>query len=125
MENPQIDHIGDFNIDNFTNFLFSQEPMPPHSLIVVNNNNNITNDIANILGNILVKGAKYLWNLQLCQLNEEQIYKLRQYLWSMGYDADYVSNQEVKMVTDYHPDGTAFNREIKFSVHKMLFKLYR
>ena len=98
--------------------------MKKRSLLVLKDDVS-TDTIPNILGNILVKGTKYLWNIQLNQISTDQILKLRQYLWSIGYDVEYDIQKQVKVVVDYLPDGTPYNKELNINKFNILFKLWK
>lgn len=76
-----------FNINDFTNFLFSSYPKPPCSY-----NLNIDSDNKfPVLFDILVNGAKKLYgdDIQPKNITEKQFDRLNEYIESIGYTIKY------------------------------------
>lgn len=105
------------NITEFTEHLFGNSPLPPFSYFM-----QLDGNYEHVLGNMLIKGAKIIYGKQLCELSDVEIGNLRQYLLSMGWDADYNMVELFKSVLDYHPDGTPYIAKIVINNWQVTFK---
>lgn len=110
----------DVNIEQFFNMLFNAPPMPPFSYLI--NLGDIGMSADAVLGPMLIAGAQHLYNKQLSDLTEVEIGKLREYMLSIGWDADYNLAVLYKDTLDYYPDGEPYVKQIKINNWQISFK---
>ena len=111
----------DYDISEFVENIFKHEPLDPFAIenvIMMENGSTLTQ----VLGHFVVRGARILYNKELAHLSEAEIFKVRSYLLSIGWDVEYEIVKETKSVKDYNPDGTEFIREIPINNWKIQFK---
>lgn len=108
----------DTGIEQFMIMLFRSPVMPPFSFFI--DLSGIMPD--QILGPLLCAGAQSLYNKQLSNLTEPEIGVLREYLLSIGWDADYHLATLYKEVVDYRSDGEPYVNQIKVNNWQITFK---
>lgn len=106
----------------FMKNVFTQSPMPPFSY-KFDMSNATERECTLFLQNFLVSGADLLYSKNLNDLSERQIGTLRDYLLSVGYDADYELVNDHKIVKNYHPDGSPFLHKVRSTRTNITFKL--
>ena len=107
------------NISEFTQLLFSNQPLPPFSYFM---QLDLNSNYEQILGNMLIQGSLTIYNKQLCDLTASEISHLREYLLSIGWDADYGMVNLNKEVLDYHPNGEPYIFNLKINNWQVTFK---
>lgn len=124
MSFPKLEEkvVGEFNYNDFLNTIFKSEPQEPFSLRLEMMDTITPDERLRMLADFVMAGAKVLFNKSLHLLDENEVFKLRQYLLSIGEDVDYHNEPKKKVVTDYKPDGTSFQREININDWKIQFK---
>jgi hypothetical protein len=112
--------MAEFDIDMglFVERLFSAPPSPPFSYFISFGNI----DIPNFLGNMVIIGADKLYSKELSNLSEPELSRLRDYLLSIGWDADYNPVCMYKEALDYHPNGKPYVLKIKVNNWQVTFK---
>lgn len=106
----------DMNLQTFTERLFSAEPFDPFSIELSE-----TDKMADTLGYVLMNGCKIKYGCSPHELKENQIMKMKEYFWSIGWSVDYESVNVKKEVTDYHKNGEAYKRDIVMTTWKITF----
>jgi hypothetical protein len=92
--------------------------MPPFSFFI----DFPGSDPTGILGEMLISGARRKYGRQLSHLSDSEIGTLREYLLSIGWDADYHLVSLYKEAVDYHPDGEPYVRQVKINNWQITFK---
>lgn len=106
------------NISEFVTRIFNEPPQPPHSFQL-----DLGSNACNIMGSILITGAQIKYGKSLDELDEPEIKVMKEYLQSMGWDADYQLATMYKEVLDYHPDGKPFVNKVKINNWQITFKV--
>ena len=117
--------INSFDIDfkQLTKSIFDNEPLNPWSLRLEFLSNIDQAELFNLLGYFVQYGSKHLYQKELALLSSDEIDVIRQYLQSIGYDAEYNLNQtDKKVVTDYRENGTSFKKRIQINNWQIVFK---
>jgi len=79
----------DFNWSDFVDRLFQQAPQDPFFFYMEWLEDMSERKVSELLGMMLVKGAKILYNKEIAQLAPEEIETLQRYYRSLGYQVDY------------------------------------
>lgn len=106
------------SVDQFISTLFRNEPMPPYSFRLEFEEGQVISALASILAT----GASLRYNKKIDELSEREISTMRQYLQSIGWDADYALVVLNKEVLDYYPSGKPFIRLLKLNKWQIIFK---
>lgn len=111
----------DYDISEFVENIFKHEPLDPFAIenVILFEEGST---LIQFLGHFIVRGARILYNKELAHLSEDEIFKVRSYLLSIGWDVEYEMVKESKSVKDYHPDGTEYTKEIPVNNWKIQFK---
>ena len=117
-----IETEADLDFPSFVNSLFHNESQPPFSFRIELTQSLTEAEVSNILGSMLVTGAQIKYGKQLHELSDVQIGRLRTYLLSIGWDADYNPVSRKKQVIDYEPDGIPYLRYIEVKEWQITFK---
>lgn len=104
--------------EQFIQSLFRSPPQPPFSFFI----DFADNQANSLLGSLLMTGAQIRYNKQLNELTESEISKIREYLLSIGWDAEYHLATLHKEVLDYHCTGTPFIRNLKINNWQITFQ---
>jgi len=104
------------SFDAFVQLLFSNPPLPPFSYFIEMNMS------PDILGNMIILGSQIIYGKNMCDLSSNDIGYMRQYLLSIGWDADYNMVDLYKEVLDYYPDGDPYVRKLKINNWQVTFK---
>lgn len=114
-------YLGDTTVEGFAKRLFSYPPQDRYSLRLEFLEAMNEERLRNILGIFLVIGAEQLYQKKLHELNTEDQLMLRKYFHSFGYDCEFQKTTICREVTDYHPDGTPFQKIIPVNNWQFLF----
>lgn len=106
------------SVDQFITGLFRSEPMPPYSFRLEFEEGRVESTLAGIL----VTGASLRYGKKIDELSEREIGTMKQYLQSLGWDADYNLAVLNKEVLDYYPTGKPFIRLLKLNNWQITFK---
>ena len=106
-------------IDQFAHTLFSTSSQPPFSFHLDFSSVPEPNVV---LGSMLITGAQIRYGKELGALTEREIGSLREYLQSIGWDADYHMASSFKEVVDYRLNGEPFIHNIKIKDWQITFK---
>ena len=79
----------DFNWDEFVERLFSQPPEDPMTFYMEWLTELTESQVSELLGNMLIMGAKTLFDKEIAQLSREEIDTLQKYYNSLGYKVIY------------------------------------
>lgn len=114
--------LSDLQLDltGFINNIFRNTAMPPFSYRLELDGGPAA--LNNFLQSFVLKGCEELFQTDLHNLTDSQVKELREYLLSIGYDADYDPITETKLVKIYHPDGTPGLKELKINRFNITFK---
>lgn len=99
--------------------LFDRSPGDPFSVSVELGD---TTQTVPFLERFVLVGSRKLFNKSLGELTEREIDRIRQYLLSIGWDADLSFFPFSKTVLDYTPLGQAYLRKIKAGTTRINFK---
>lgn len=110
--NPIEDLVGEFTFEDLMKGIFSNPVQPPLSLRLEFIDIMTLQQAQQLLGQFIVFGARKLYNKALHEVTEDEMKQLRRYLNSIGYDVESKKVVIEKVVTDYRPDGTSFERVI-------------
>jgi hypothetical protein len=114
----------DINFGNLMKSIFDKPPTDPFSLRIKFISDIDEAGLAKLLAIYLQYGSETLFGTkELAKLSSEQIETLRQYLQMIGYDVEYSLKSLSKVVTDYNPDGTPFEKTIPVNNWNIMFKL--
>jgi hypothetical protein len=102
--------------------LFYRQPLKPYSIKLDLSGCN-EEDLLSFLRNFVMIGCDILFKKELASLNVDEIDKLRKYLQSIGYDAEYDTTKESKVVKYYNYDGTPMLRKITSGRNNITFKI--
>ena len=116
------EYIGEIDLAELIDRMFDQEPMQPFSLRMEAITQMDSNALQRLLAQILLKGCKKLFNKPMHCVTADQLDKIRKYFYMIGFDFDNGTNKLEKDVTDYHPDGTPFERKVSLTTWKIEFK---
>lgn len=105
--------------EQFVQTLFRSAPQPPFSYIIEFPNNQVNS----ILGSLLMTGAQIRYNKQLSDLTVSEIGKIREYLLSIGWDAEYHLATLYKEVLDYQCNGVPYIRNLKINNWQITFQM--
>jgi hypothetical protein len=75
------------NIKEFIESLFKTDPQPPYTYQLTDLPEKF--DFKKFLANVLLTAAKELYNKELSQLDQSEIFVIGKYLQSLGWDAEY------------------------------------
>ena len=103
---------------NFIEQIFSNEPCPPCSFEI------LSDRPADALGEILKFGAKFKYGKSLEMLNSDEMSKMRDYIRSIGFDVNYVTETKYKTVVDYTELGDPYIRRIPWNLQKITFPTF-
>jgi hypothetical protein len=106
-------------IQQFIAMLFKSPSQPPFSFHIDFGSQSPDDGL---LLSILVYGAEARYSKQLHELSPAELQTLREYMLSIGWDADYNMIKDDKEVVDYHPDGRAYVRVLKLNTWQITFK---
>ena len=90
----------DFNWDEFVIKLFSLPPQNQFSFRIELLQTMDPNELPKLLGNMLVTGAKQLYNKQLAELIPEEIENLQNYYRSIGFELEYKSTKKIQYIPE-------------------------
>ena len=76
-----------------------------------------------LLSSVLLTGASIKYNKPLHELSEHELYTLREYLLSIGWDADYHLARITREVLDYYPNGKPYVKLLSLNNWQITFKL--
>jgi hypothetical protein len=76
-----------------------------------------------LLSSFIVTGADIKFGKELAHLTREELGVLRDYMLSIGYDADYNLVQREKIVLDYTPSGRPFTKYVPYGEWQITFKI--
>ena len=113
----------DIDIDDFILGMFRTSSMPPFSFRFNFMQSMTEVTLSSFLSYVLLTGASTRYNKQLHELTENEIGRLREYLLSFGWDADYHMVTLQNEVLDYHPDGLPYIRFLKLNNWQITFKV--
>lgn len=113
--------VGEFTFEDVIKAIFNNVPQPPLSLRLEFIDMMTLQQAQQLLGQFLVYGARKLYNKALHDLNEEEMNQLRRYLHSIGYEVESKKVVIDRVVTDYRPDGTPFERNIPINKWEFAF----
>lgn len=116
----QIDHhlrateeeVGEIDFMELIKRLYDNPPLEPFSLRLEAVDQMSKQDLQNLLGRMLMVGAKKLFNKMLEHVTDEEYNQIRKYFYSIGFDFENELKKIEQEVTDYHPDGTPYQRTI-------------
>ena len=116
---------GEYNTDTFTfiTSIFTASCLPPFSIRF-----DLEGDpeqLRSFLSCFIVTGADIKFKKELSQLNKQELNILRDYMLSIGYDADYNLIQKGKLILDYKPTGQPFTKKISYDEWQITFKIAR
>lgn len=103
--------------EQFLQSLFRSPPQPPFSYLI-----DFADNQTNSLLGVLMTGAQIKYNKQLNELTESEISKIREYLLSIGWDANYHLVTLYKEVLDYHCTGVPYIRNLKINNWQITFR---
>lgn len=106
-------------INDFVTTLFTDSPQSPFTYFM--DMSSEPNPMM-VLSQILMAGAQIKYQKQIADLTETEVAKLRDYMLSLGWDADYKLVVKYKEVLDYKPDGSPYVKEIKLNNWQVTFK---
>jgi len=113
----------ELDINACINNIFNTSPMPPFSFRLGITPGTVKEQ-NNFLELFVMTGCEKLFNnTQLHNLSEKQIILLREYLLSIGYDADYNTLKEKKIVKVYTIKGIPYLRSLENSRLNITFKI--
>lgn len=78
----------ELSFPDFVRSLFSSPPQDPYSFCMQFIDEMPREMLPQCLGHIIMVGAKNLYDKELAHLTPDEIFALRQYLWSIGWDVD-------------------------------------
>jgi len=90
----------DFDWNDFVERLFKQSPRDPFTFRMEFLEEMDAQKLSELLGMMLIKGTKQLYNKEIAQLTPEEIEKIQKYYRSLGFEVDY----QVKSKIQYVPD---------------------
>src|SRR5438445_6691370 len=79
----------DFDWNDFVDRLFQSPPQDPFSFYMEWLEDMTEGKLSELLGTLLVKGAKVLYSKEIAQLAPEEIETLQRYYRSLGYEVEY------------------------------------
>ena len=101
--------------------IFSAPCLPPYSFRFDLDND--PEELRQLLSFFIVTGADIKFGKELAHLTQGELEVLREYMLSIGYDADYNLVQREKLVLDYEPDGRPFTKYISYGEWQITFKI--
>jgi hypothetical protein len=101
--------------------LFSNPPLPPFSMFA-DFSEATPDQVTQFYSQIVMYGAKAMYDKGLHELSPSQIETLREYLLSMGCDVEYNLNEDKKIVLEYTEEGERVSRSIKTNHYQLVFK---
>lgn len=119
MSYPQeaLTNVG--TMDNFVTTLFNDSPQAPFTYFM---DMSAESDPIQLLSQVLMIGAQIKFKKQIADLTEAEVNKLREYMLSLGWDADYNLIIKHKEVVDYKPDGVPYVKQLKLNNWQITFK---
>lgn len=112
----------ELDLGQFIVGLFNNPPMPPFSFRLELDAANPAM-FNNFMQSLVLHGCEVLFDgKQLHTLSEEQVGKLREYLLSVGYDADYDNVVEEKIVKVYDKSGSPGLKKLSSTRLNVTFK---
>ena len=98
--NETGEHYLDFDWDEFVDKLFSQSPKDPFTFRMEFLTEIDPKQLSTMLGSLLIKGAKQLYNKEIAQLEPTEIDNMQKYLRSIGFEAEYVTKTQIKYIPE-------------------------
>jgi hypothetical protein len=121
-----MDH-GTCNANSFIRQIFTAPAAPPFNYNLVLDTTNDGNPVDALFGFLqafVIIGSDILFGTtDLHSLTDSQASRIREYLLSIGYDADYEVIKESKIVKVYHTDGRPYLRRLNRNRLNMTFKV--
>lgn len=111
----------ELDVRDFLNSIFNRPPLPPFSFYIDLSQGNADNS-NKFLQNFVMQGAYRLYDKQLHELTPEQLNTLRQYLQSIGYDAQYDVISTSKVVKVYYENGQPYLRKLREKRYNITFR---
>lgn len=126
--NQFIEDLGEISFQDLIERVFNMpEPPEPYSFVISHEQSPHLNQqqFQELLGYFIMTGAKKLFNKQLHELTQSHVNQLKKYLNSIGWDFECQSRPLSREITDYKPDGTAYQRTITVNNWQFMFKKAR
>lgn len=119
------EHSMDFDWGDFVESLFHQPPKDPFTFRMEFLDQMDTRGIGELLGGVmLVKGAKYLYNKEIAQLNSDEINNLQKYYRSIGFEVEYDVKSKLQFVKELNKNVPVNYFEINFKPCSQLLNNY-
>lgn len=90
----------DFDWNEFVERLFKQGPSDPFTFRMEFLDEMDSNKLSQLLGNMLVVGAKQLYNKEIAQLDQNEIDKLQKYYRSIGFEVEYQLKTKIQYIPE-------------------------
>ena len=104
--------------ENFFHTVFKSDPMPPFTFRI-----ELPPAIYQVfLQNFLVVGCLERYNQTFDKLNQIQMEKIREYMWSIGWDYEIKELVDSRIVLDFKENGEKYLREIGYTNNQISFK---
>ena len=114
---------GEYNTDTFTFItgIFNASCLPPFSIRFDLDGD--PEQLRSFLSSFIVTGADIKFKKELAHLTKQELDILRDYMLSIGYDADYNLIHREKLILDYKQTGQPFTKKIYYDEWQITFKI--
>lgn len=114
----------DFDWEEFVARLFQQAPCDPFTFRMEFLNEMDINKLSQLLGNMLVVGAKQLYNKEIAQLDQNEIDHLQRYYRSIGFEVEYQIQTKIQYIPELKKTVPVNYFQIDFKCCSQLFNNY-
>lgn len=117
-------HYMDFDWGEFVNNLFSQPPQDPFTFSMEFLDNIDERQLSELLGSMLITGAKNKYHKQIAELSPPEIEQLQRYYHSIGYEVKYQINTKLQFVPALNKQAPVNFFQIDFQPYPRIYNRY-
>jgi hypothetical protein len=117
-------HYMDFDWKEFVEKLFMQQPRDPFTFSMEFLDTISERKLSELLGYMLITGAKNKYNKEIAQLLPQEIDELQKYYHSIGYEVKYQINTKMQYVSELNKELPVNFFQIDFQPYPMIYNNY-
>jgi len=117
-------HYMDFDWKDFVEKLFADPPKDPFTFTMEFLRTIDERTLSELLGYMLITGAKHKYNKDIAQLIPQEIDELQKYYYSIGYKAQYQINTKIQYVPSITKEVPVNMFQIDFEPYSQVFNNY-